>query len=114
MNGPIPDLREIERLENTSFATAFAGGAEDNGPADTLGEGRTAVWGDNTIIDCILTIDGPYGTIIVCIESECSCGCIECGDTNPFDDLFTTPTAHFTAVGPDHAAEGILDIIRRG
>ncbi len=105
--------KDIERLENTSFVAAFAGAGDDLSDLDGLGEGRNFLEQDQTILDCILRLPGPHGTIAVCIESESSCGCIECGDTNPIGTI-TAPTADFTFLDTDGVAEGLLDIVRSG
>ncbi len=99
-------VRDIQRLENTSFAAAFAAGDD---AFDELAAGDRDTSGCDplrTFTGC-LTAPGT-GKVCIWVQSECSCGCLGCD-----------PEALPQALQPYHGGieeEGrwFLDIIRRG
>ncbi len=119
-------IREIERLENTSFATAFAAAAGAAGPIPDVGLfGHPGESADacQTHIACV-THDTACNTYEpteqgVCdyLKSECSCGCVQITNCNT-DDVTDTLTATLLTGTPFTGAlqgqgDELLDIIRR-
>ncbi len=102
--------RDIERLENTSFATAFAGaGPQDEGPLDSVGVGyedsfAACMFTHYSLVDCL----AGSGDVCVWVQSECSCGCLGC------DPEAVPPALQPYQGGVGEESRWLLDVIRRG